>query len=156
MTDGRYICACRTFVGIVELQPTKLLEEGLRERLAQRTAHAAAALLAFSNHPTPIAYPPLTSFSQSTLTSIFGAGASLTADIPGRCRLPLNQPALCLSASELPSLLGHLGAAACPELCHPVKDFHVIFSSNTAGGIQQGISSCSPSIWLFPWCAGRI
>ena len=105
-------------MGIVELQPTKLLEDGLRTRLAQRTAHAAAALLAFSNHPTPIAYPPLTPSSQSSLTSLFTASASLTSDIPGRCNLPPDQLALrstLLSASELSSRSRHLAAAACPQ-----------------------------------------
>lgn len=112
------IRACRTFVGMVELQPTKLLEDGLRARLAQRTAHAAASLLAFSNHPTPIAYPPLTPSSQSTLTSLFTASASLTSDTPGRCNLPPDQLALrstLMSASELSSYFRHLAAAACPE-----------------------------------------
>ena len=77
--------ARRTFVGIVELRPTKLLEDGLRAHLAQRAAHAAAALLAFSNHPTPLAYPPLAPASQSSLANLFSSSASLTAEIPGRC-----------------------------------------------------------------------
>ncbi len=79
-------------MGIIELQPTKLLEEGLRARIAQRIAHAAAALLAFSNHPTPIAYPPLASASQSSLATLFIATASLTAEIPGRWSLLFKWP----------------------------------------------------------------
>ncbi len=71
-------------MGIVELRPTKLLEAGLRAHIAQHTAHAAAALLAFSNHPTPIAYPTLASASQSSLANLFSGSASLTAEIPGR------------------------------------------------------------------------
>ena len=71
-------------MGIVELRPTKLLEDGLRAHIAQRTAHAAAALLAFSNHPTPLAYPPLASASQSSLANLFTGSASLTAEVPGR------------------------------------------------------------------------
>lgn len=71
-------------MGIVELQPTRLLEEGLRARLAQRTAHAAAALLSFSNHPTPLAQPPPASAPQPTLSALFGGAPALTADIPGR------------------------------------------------------------------------
>ncbi len=79
---------CRTFVGIVELQPTKLLEDGLRARMAQRTAHAAAALLSFSNHPTPLACPPPGAAPQASLANLFGGSTALTAEIPGRRGLP--------------------------------------------------------------------
>ncbi|KAK9917364.1 hypothetical protein WJX75_003552 [Coccomyxa subellipsoidea] len=74
----------KTFVGVVELQPTRLLEDGLRAHLAQRAAAAAATALSFRNPPAPLAYPPLSAAGRSALAGLFGAGASLSASIPGR------------------------------------------------------------------------
>jgi hypothetical protein len=80
-----FFSARRTFVGVVELQPTRLLEDGLRAHLAQRAAAAAATALSFRNPPAPLAYPPLSAAGRSALAGLFGAGASLSASIPGRC-----------------------------------------------------------------------
>ncbi|CAL8464950.1 g4485 [Coccomyxa elongata] len=74
----------KTFVGVVELQPTRLLEDGLRAHLAQRAAAAAATAMSFSNPPAPLAYPPLSNAGRSAFANLFGAGASLSPSIPGR------------------------------------------------------------------------
>ena len=74
---------------------TKLLEDGLRARMAQRTAHAAAALLSFSNHPTPLACPPPGAAPQASLANLFGGSVSLTAEIPGRHDLPHRCAMMC-------------------------------------------------------------
>ena len=80
-------------MGVVELQPTRLLEDGLRAHLAQRAAAAAATAMSFSNPPSPLAYPPLSTAGRSAFANLFGAGASLSPSIPGRCGTLLNDAA---------------------------------------------------------------
>lgn len=82
---GLEVLHCRTFVGVVELQPTRLLEDGLREHMATRAAAAAATALAFPHPPPPLAHPPLSAAGRSAFSALFGAGASLSNAIPGRC-----------------------------------------------------------------------
>lgn len=77
-------------MGVVELQPTRLLEDGLRAHLAQRAAAAATTALSFRNPPAPLAYPPLSAAGRSASAGLFGAGASLSASIPGRCACSLS------------------------------------------------------------------
>ncbi len=41
--------------------------------------------MSFSNPPAPLAYPPLSNAGRSAFANLFGAGASLSPSIPGRC-----------------------------------------------------------------------
>lgn len=75
----------RTFLGVVELQPTRLLEDGLRTHLALRAASSAAAALSFSQPPAPLVYPAPSTSARSAFAGLLGAGAALSVNIPGRC-----------------------------------------------------------------------
>ncbi len=72
-------------MGVVELAPTKLLQDGLRAHLARRIASAAAASLSFSQHAPPLALPqPPPGSARPGLAGLFGAGAALSDNVPGR------------------------------------------------------------------------
>ena len=72
-------------MGVVELQPTRLLADGLRAHLARRAASAAAAALSFGERPGPLAVPPPSAAPRPGLGALLGGGAALSDALPGRC-----------------------------------------------------------------------
>jgi hypothetical protein len=136
----------RTFLGVMELQPTRLLEDGLRAHLAKRAASAAATTLSFSQPPAPLVYPPLSGAGRSSFTVLFGTGASLSSKIPGRCYSPRNVIYSCDMHTDM-SVHPFMPFSTCQayvrgDICScitfwqmwgNVKALHVLWSQNFCG-----------------------
>lgn len=72
-------------MGIIELDPMRLLEDGIRSQTARRIAATCARLLVFPNAPPPLVPPPLSSAGRdSPFAAVFGSRAPGFGEMEGR------------------------------------------------------------------------
>lgn len=75
-------------MGVIEIDPVQLLEDGLRVGIARRISAALATHLQFpQHHRPPLAVGGEKQESASpSLLSVFSGGGSGAEELPGRCR----------------------------------------------------------------------
>lgn len=70
-------------MGVMDIDPLKLLEDGIRSQIAQRIAQSCAASLVFPRRQQPLGFGELGGAQVGGLLGLFG-GASAAAELPDR------------------------------------------------------------------------
>ena len=71
-------------MGVMDIDPLKLLEDGIRSQIAQRIAQSTAACLAFPRRQLPLGFGELGGAQGGGLLALF-SGASAASEVPDRC-----------------------------------------------------------------------
>ena len=88
-------------MGVMDIDPLKLLEDGVRSQVAARIAQTCATSFVFPHRAAPLGFGELGGSRDGGLLGLFG-GPSVAAEVPDKCEpiissLKLSRSTSCLS-----------------------------------------------------------